>query len=298
MISERSALLRATACSGSRPLEPHKLTALPDCEHIAVRHNSRAPWWVHNDTQSCRVLGVPETAQILSAAQSPELTTQVGDVMEHWLPTSVRRAIGEIENSRDRRPRPSWAELQTCRTTYEALKERVVPTGCGWGGASLIQSLSNIGVATGLGARGDRFRAAPEFAWHNERSPQSPQTSQPNTDIAKSHPDLQALHGDDQAIAASGAALDPQGLQTASSGIATAVVTGADTSQSKTDFAALFADSSATQDTINTAFSDVVQTVTDSNVRGTALTTIATDRANIQNELNALRRNQAESAIV
>lgn len=229
--------------------------------------------------------------------------------MERWLPTSVRRAIGEIENSRDRRPRPSRAELQTCRTTYEALEERAVLTGCSWGGASVIQSLSNIGVTTGLGVRVDGFRAAPGFAWHDERTPQSPQTSQLNTDLAKLQTDLQAiaansgvtiadLHAHGQAIAASGAELDPQALQTVSSEIATAVATGADTSQSKTDFAALFAKPSATQDTSNKAFSDVVQTVTDSKVRGTTLTTIATDRANIQNELNPLRRNQAEFAIV
>jgi hypothetical protein len=188
----------------------------------------------------------------------------------------------------------------------ETLEDRVVLTGWGWGGGSLIQSLSSIGVVTGLGGgfAVDGFRGGPGFGWQGDGGSQSnSQTSQLNTDIAKLQTDLQAiaaksgvtiadlqnLNSDDAAIDQAGLRLDPQALQTAASAIATAVATGSDTSQAKTDFSALFANSNVTQTTIDKAFADIVQTVTDSKVTGTDLTTIATDQTNIKNDLNALK---------
>jgi cell division protein FtsB len=100
--------------------------------------------------------------------------------------------------------------------------------------------------------------------------------------------DVTSLTSDTEAIAQGGVRLDPQALEKVASELATAVAGGTDTSQAKTDFNALFTGSSLAQATIDKAFTDMVQTITDSKVTTTDLNTVAADNAAIQTDLTKL----------
>ena len=78
--------------------------------------------------------------------------------------------------------------------------------------------------------------------------------------------DLSALAADAQAIARAGLWLDPQSLNKVTNELATAVAGRADTTQAKTDFAALFTGSSVAQATIDTTFTDLTQAIKDSGI--------------------------------
>jgi hypothetical protein len=100
--------------------------------------------------------------------------------------------------------------------------------------------------------------------------------------------DLQSLTTDSQAIAAGGFHFGVKSLNSVISELATAVAGGASTSQAQTDFTALFNGSSVATTTITTTFNDLVQTIHDSAVSTTDLSTIAADEAAIQPDLSKL----------
>ena len=101
--------------------------------------------------------------------------------------------------------------------------------------------------------------------------------------------DLSNLAGDAQAIAGAGARPDAQGLQKVLKELATAVAGGADASQAKTDFNALFTGTSLAQTSIDKTFDDLVQTIQDSRLTAADLTTLAADQAAVQADWTALR---------
>jgi hypothetical protein len=103
--------------------------------------------------------------------------------------------------------------------------------------------------------------------------------------------DLTNLDTDSSAIAQAGVFLGGSSLQNVTRELVTAVAGGADTTQAKTDFNALFTSSSATQATIDKAFSDMVQTIADSKVTAADLQAVAADQQAIQTDLTNLHAN-------
>ena len=99
--------------------------------------------------------------------------------------------------------------------------------------------------------------------------------------------DLSALAADGKAISAAGLWLNPQSLDKVTAELATAVAAGTDTTQAKTDFAALFTGSSVSQATIDAAFTDLVKAIKDSGVTSAQLATIAADQAAVQADLSS-----------
>ena len=100
--------------------------------------------------------------------------------------------------------------------------------------------------------------------------------------------DLESLTIDSQAIAQAGFHFDVKSLNSVISELANAVAGGTSTSQAQTDFTALFSGSSVSTTTINTTFTDLVQTIQDSAVTTTDLSTVAADEAAIQADLPKL----------
>ena len=100
--------------------------------------------------------------------------------------------------------------------------------------------------------------------------------------------DLQNLTNDSQAIAGAGFHFGVKNLNSAINELATAIAGGTSTSQAQTDFTALFSNSSVSTTTITTTFNDLVQTIQDSTVTTTDLSTVAADEAAIQADLGKL----------
>ncbi len=102
--------------------------------------------------------------------------------------------------------------------------------------------------------------------------------------------DLQSLATDTQAIAQAGFHFSATTLQPVISELATAVVTpGSSTTTALNDFTALFGSSSSVSSTvITTTFNDLVKVIGDSAVAPGDLTTVATEQAAIQTDLNNL----------
>jgi hypothetical protein len=131
---------------------------------------------------------------------------------------------------------------------------------------------------------------------------QNTQLTQLNTDRQKLQTDLQTLTAksgvtvadlstlqtDSQTIAGAGLRLNPQSLQKVVTKLVTAVTNGADTSQAKTDFNALFTGSNVAQATIDKSFNDLIQTIQDSKLTAADLSTITADRTAIQTDLSNL----------
>ena len=125
----------------------------------------------------------------------------------------------------------------------------------------------------------------------------STRTSQPDTDwkalqtqiqglAAKSNvtvADLAALTSDSQAIATAGGGLKADSLKTVLGTLATAVAGGAETTQAQADFNALFSGSKVDQTTIDKTFTDLVQTIKDSNITSSDLTDFAAAVAALPN---------------
>jgi hypothetical protein len=164
--------------------------------------------------------------------------------------------------------------------------------------SNLATSLSAAGVATlPAQAGGSGGLYAPWAAGQNS------QVSQLNADTQKLQTEKQSLAAksgvtvadltnlvtDSQAIAGAGLRLDPQGLQKVMNELATAVAGGADTTQAKADFNALFSGSNVAQTTIDKAFSDLVQTIQDSKVTAADLTSLAADQSAIQSDWTGIR---------
>jgi hypothetical protein len=97
--------------------------------------------------------------------------------------------------------------------------------------------------------------------------------------------DLENLTTDAQAIAGAGFHFGVRSLNSVITELATAVAGGTSTSQAQTDFTALFSKSSVSAMTITTTFNDLVQTIHDSAVTTTDLSTVAADEAAIQSDL-------------
>ncbi|WZO97986.1 hypothetical protein EP7_005038 [Isosphaeraceae bacterium EP7] len=101
--------------------------------------------------------------------------------------------------------------------------------------------------------------------------------------------DLTTLAADEKALAMAGSRPDATALKTAVTELATAVATGADTAQAKTDFNAAYAKSGVSQTVLDQAFADLSKTITNSKITADDLTRIAADRAAIEADLTALK---------
>ena len=169
-------------------------------------------------------------------------------------------------------------------------------TRLGSPGDTLLGSLEQLGV---LGASGQEMKVDGSGQGPGSQNSQS-SSSQLQTDQAKLQTDLQAvaaksgvtvgdlntLATDDQALTIAGAQSDTSSLQTSFSALATAVVSGADTTQARSDLSkALAGSASVPQATLDTAVNDVVQAIQDSHVTSDDLTTIAGDHTAIQKDL-------------
>jgi hypothetical protein len=159
---------------------------------------------------------------------------------------------------------------------------------------NLLGSLEQLGL---LGTSGKDMSV--DGSWGGTVS-QTTQSSQLQTDQTKLQTDLQTLAAksgvtvadlnnlanDDRALSIAGAQPDSSSLQTSLSALATAVASGADTTQAKSDLSkALAGSASVPQATLDTAVNDVVQAIQDSHVTTDDLTTIANDHSAIQKDL-------------
>jgi predicted outer membrane protein len=215
--------------------------------------------------------------------------------LESWFTTplhGIRRSSRARKNQR-RRHRLGRGGALVC----EVLEGRVVLSD--WGGGSILGSLSYVGIVT-------RPIVAPPvmtppivpMPWANQNS----QFTQLNNDVQTLRTELQTLAGrsgvtiadlesltsDGQTIAQAGYHFDFQNLNKVVSELATAVAGGTSTMQAQSDCSALFTGSSVTTSTINTTFSNLVKTITDSQVTTTDLSTVANDEAAIQADLKNL----------
>ena len=203
-----------------------------------------------------------------------------------------RLFLGDVQDpdNRPRSPRPPRLAAISC----ERLEGRVVLSGMGHGLGfpggpaaelgGLVGGLSSVGVVTGGGLGRGGF--------HGTTS------TQLDTDLAKLQADLQALAAkssvtvadlsalaaDDAAIRTAGLHLDSTALRNAITKLATAVASGSDTTDARADFQALFTGSTVDQTTIVKAFTDLVQTITDSHVTVVDIQTISADRSAVQND--------------
>ena len=100
--------------------------------------------------------------------------------------------------------------------------------------------------------------------------------------------DLDQLKTDSQNIMAAGFQFDSKSLQSTINGLVAAVAGGGDTTQAQTDFNALFSGSNVDQATIDRTFTDLVQTIQDSNITAADASLIAADQAAVQADLAAL----------
>jgi hypothetical protein len=110
--------------------------------------------------------------------------------------------------------------------------------------------------------------------------------------------DLANLGSDSQVIAGSGVKLDGPSLTKVTSELATAVTGGADASQAKSDFNALFANSSISQTTVDKAFNDMTVAIQHSNVTSANLQTVAAAQQVVQADIGNLRNGVTGSSSI
>ncbi len=177
----------------------------------------------------------------------------------------------------------------------EALEGRVVLSAWG-GGNDFLGSLASVGVVSGGEFGG------PASSYYAPWASQNTQIAQLNTDLQKLQTELQSLAArsgitivdidnlttDGQSIAGAGFRINPQNLQKSVTELVTAMASGAATTQSQTDFNALFTGSNVAQATITKTFNDLVQTIQDSKVTAADLSAVAADQAAVQSDLNDL----------
>lgn len=101
--------------------------------------------------------------------------------------------------------------------------------------------------------------------------------------------DISALTSDMKAIRGGGVSISADSLKTVLNKIALAVAGGTDLTQSKSDFTALFAGSSLTQETIDKTFDDLVTVIEHSAVTVEDLNLIAADKAAVDAAAQALK---------
>ena len=219
--------------------------------------------------------------------------------MQKRILTPISWRIGGRNSHKMRSPQARKPQgLRRLSMDCERLEERVVLSHGGFGGfggfdgppAGLSGGLSTIGVlpgGDGGGGGGIGEHGGPG---------QGTQSTQLTTDLQKLRADLQqiaassgvtiadlnALRADELAIVSAGFQPDQAKLQAAITELATAVASGADTSQAKTDFNAVFSGSSISQTALDQAFANLTQIIADSKISVTELQTIANDQAAIQ----------------
>ena len=169
--------------------------------------------------------------------------------------------------------------------------------------SNLATSLSSAGIATLPAQAGAQGTFAP---W---ASSQNTLLTQLNTDTQKLQTERQTLAArsgvtvsdltnmvtDSQTIAGAGLRLDPQSLEKVINELVTAVATGTDTTQAKTDFNALFSGPNVAQTSIDKTFNDLVQTIQDSKITAADLTTLSADQAAIQTDRTNLHNGSGTS---
>ena len=180
------------------------------------------------------------------------------------------------------------------RASCEALEGRVVLSGfggaefTGWG--NLQGGPAMMAGQSGRGPRGRGMGQAPVqstgITTSTTPTPLQTDMTKLQTDTkavaAKSGvtiADLTTLRADEKSIQSAGASLDRTALDKAVSDLTAAIVGGTDTSTAKTEFNALFTGTTVSQATIDKAFADVSQVVTDSKITTADLSTIAADKA-------------------
>lgn len=183
--------------------------------------------------------------------------------------------------------------------------ERALSSASGSLGSNLATSLSSAGVATLPAQTGGSTGSFAPWA-----ASQNSQISQLNTDTQKLQTEQQSLAAksavtvadltnlvtDSQTIAGAGLRLNPQSLEKVASELVTAVAGGADTTQAKADFNALFTGSNVAQTSIDKTFNDLVQTIQDSKLTAADLTTLAADQSAIQTDWTNLHNGSSNSA--
>jgi predicted outer membrane protein len=191
----------------------------------------------------------------------------------------------------------------------EALESRVVLTISALS-TTLLGSLSYVGVVTSPvtaetlpilpilpilpGApppTGSEASATVGSAWSKLRADVQKLRAELESLAAKSGvtiADLQNLTNDSQAISLAGFHFGVRSLNSAISELAMAVAGGTSTTQAQADFTALFNNSNVSTSTITTTFNDLVQTIQDSTVTTTDLSTVAADEAAIQADISRL----------
>jgi hypothetical protein len=100
--------------------------------------------------------------------------------------------------------------------------------------------------------------------------------------------ELESLAQDNQSINQAGVSITPSALNKVISELATAVASGAPTSQAMSDWTDLFSGSTVSTTVITNTFNDLVSAIGSSHVTTTDLTTVANDEAAIQTDLKNL----------
>ena len=167
------------------------------------------------------------------------------------------------------------------------------------GGSSLLGSLSYVGVVTSpVVTDGQMPSSAGTSASAFAQLKADLQALQTELDTLATSSgltiaDLESLSTDGQSIAAAGFHFNPQTLNPVISELATAVATKASTAQAETDFTALFSGSSVSASLVTTTFNDLVKAIGDSGVTAGDLSTVASDEAAIQTDLQNLYKKTA-----
>ncbi len=169
-----------------------------------------------------------------------------------------------------------------------------IPISLG-GGSALLGSLSYVGVVTTPVVTGETPISAGTSASAFAKLKADLQTLQAELDTLATASgltiaDLQSLSTDSQSIAAAGFHFNPQTLNPVISELATAVANGASTAQAESDFTALFSGSNVSTSVITTTFNGLVKAIGDSGVTAGDLSTVASDEAAIQADLQNLHK--------
>jgi hypothetical protein len=161
------------------------------------------------------------------------------------------------------------------------------------GGFSLLGSLSYVGVVTTPVVTGQTPSSAGTSASAYAKLKADLQTLQAELDTLATSSgltiaDLESLSTDGQSIAAAGFHFNPQTLNPVISELATAVANGTAPAQAPSYFTGLFGGSSVSSTVITTTYNDLVKAIGNSGVTAGDLSTVATDEAAIQTDLQNL----------
>ena len=177
-----------------------------------------------------------------------------------------------------------------------------VPISLG-GGSSLLAGLSNAGVVTSpvvtsqmSSSVGVSASAFAQLTSDVQKLQAELQTLATRSGVTIA--DLESLSTDGQAIAQAGFHFDGQTLNPVISELATAVAGNGSTVQAQRDFTTLFNGSSVSATVITTTFGDLVKAIGDSKVMPADLSTVASDEAAIQTDLQDLHKTTTRPVIV